>query len=154
MLRDCSTKAGYRRWTLLSLLNYMPYVLSRPTCLVPQVLLCIVPYVFSCLTCLVPYVLSCLACSCTSRASCRTYSGASLTSCLTCSHVSRVSRDLVPHCGVPCVFWVCSSLKFYVLFCSSSITYFRCFKPNMLLCISCIEALMPCTSCAFGALAI
>ena len=129
----------------------MPYVLSCPTCLIPQVLLCIVPYVFSCLTCLVLYVLSCLTCSCASRASCRTYSRVSLALCLTCSRVSSVSRDLVPHCGAPCVLWGCSSLKLYVLFCSSSLTYF---KPNMLLCISCIEAFMPCTSCPFGALAI
>ena len=125
-------------------------MLSCPTCLVPQMLLCIVPYVFSCLTCLVLYVLSCLTCSCASRALCPAYSRASLASCLTCSRVSRVSRNLVPQFGAPCMFWDCSSLKLYVLFCSSSLIYF---KPNMLLCTSCVEAFMPCTYCPFGALA-
>ena len=46
-----------------SLLNYVPYVLSCPTCLVPYVpscLTCLVPYVLSCPTCLVPYVLRAL----------------------------------------------------------------------------------------------
>ena len=78
--------------------------------------------------------------------------------CLTClvpkralvSHVSYVLLYLA--CLVPFAFSGC--LELYVLFCSSSLTWFRCFKPNMLLCISCLAAFMPCVSCAFVALAI
>ena len=71
------------RGTKSSLLNYVPYVLSCPTCLMPYVLLCLtclVPYVLSCLTCLVPYVPFALG------ASCQTW-----------SRVSRVLGALVPH---------------------------------------------------------
>ena len=64
-----------------SLLNYVPYVLPYPTCLVPYVpscLTCLVPYVLPCLRCLVPYVLSYLTCS-----------RALPVSCLTCPPASR-----------------------------------------------------------------
>ena len=136
------------------LLNYVPYVLSCLTCLVPYVHLC---PVFSCLTCpvylvryqlscLLPYVLSCLMCllpyvPCVLRASCQT-----------CSGILHVLRAVVSH--VSCVFLGCSWLEHYVLLCSSSLTCFRCFKPNMLLCISCLVAFMSCASCTFVDLAI
>ena len=55
---------------LESLLNYIPNVLSCPTCLVPYVLSCLVPYVLSCLMCPVPYVLSCPTCSRALHVSC------------------------------------------------------------------------------------
>ena len=70
-----------------SLLNYVPYVLFCPTCLVLQVLLyfkCLVPYVPRALRGLVPYVLSCLVCSCASRVSYHTCSRASRALCLMC----------------------------------------------------------------------
>ena len=50
---------------LESLLNYIPNVLSCPTCLVPYVLSCLVPYVPHVprtLRALVPYVLTCPTC--------------------------------------------------------------------------------------------
>ena len=49
----------------MSLLNYVPYVLSCPMCVVPYVLpcpTCLVPYVFFCPTCFVPYVPSYFTC--------------------------------------------------------------------------------------------
>ena len=73
-----------------SLLNYVPYVLSCPTCLVP--------YVLSYSTC--PRA-SCPTCSRTLRASCPTYSRAPHASCPMCflcprcSHAPRVLRALV-----------------------------------------------------------
>ena len=56
-------------------------------------------------------------------------------------------------CLTPCVFVGCSCLELYMLFCSSSLTCFNCFKPDMLLCISCLVSFMPCASCTFVALA-
>ena len=49
----------------MSLLNYVPYVLSCPMCVVPYVpraLRALVLHVFFCPTCLVPYVPSCFTC--------------------------------------------------------------------------------------------
>ena len=77
--QDCSRFCDTILWNFHgSLLNYVPYVLPYPTCLVPHVprtLRAPVPQVpcalrAFCLTCLVPNVLSCLTClrcSCTSR---------------------------------------------------------------------------------------
>ena len=137
--------------TLRALRALVPYVLSYLTCLVTYMFsglcpTCLVPYVLSCLTCLVPY--------------------APLAVHALVSHVPyvpRAKRALVSHvsymllhlmCLVPCVFSGCSCLELYVLFCSSSLTCSRCFKPNMFLCISCLVAFMPCASYAFVALAI
>ena len=87
-----------------SLLNYMLYVLSCPTCLAR--------YVLSCLTYLVPYVLSCLMCL--------------------VPHVHCALRVLVPHvllcltcpsCLVPCVFHVSIS-PFLLLFSHTSSDFF------------------------------
>ena len=103
-------------------------------------------YVLSCLTCLVPYVLSVsrdlyLTCfvlhmPCALRASYHKWPCVSRASCLTCFCASRVLGALVPHVlVVPCVFSGCSCLELYVLLCFSSLTYFRCFMSNMLLCL-------------------
>ena len=116
-----------------SLLNYVPYVLSCSTCLVPCVLLC--P------TCLVPSMLSCLTCSRAVHAlvpTCPTCLLPYVFSCLTCLTVL-----LYLTCFVPCVFSGFSCLVHYVLLCSSYLTCFRCFKPNMLL--------MHLISCSFHA---
>ena len=75
-----------------SLLNYVPYVLSCPTCLVPYVLSCL-----TCLTCSRVSRASCPTCSRTFvpyvfralRALCPMCSRASRASCPTCSRVLR-----------------------------------------------------------------
>ena len=124
---------------------------------------------------------SCPTCSRTSHVSCSTCSHAPHASCLTCSRALGVSYPtclvayvppacltyLLPQvpcslraschtyltCScVPCVFLGCSFLELYVLFFAPwSLTCFRCFKPNMRLCISCLVAFMPFASCALGA---
>ena len=132
-------------------------------------LACLVPYVLSCLTCLLPYVLSCHTCivpKCCSalRASCPTYFRALRAFCLShlVYYVPRAKRAVVFRmfcvllyltCLVPCVFSGCSCLELYVLLCFLTLTSFRCFKPNMLLCISCLVAFMPWASCTFVTLA-
>ena len=72
-------------------------------------------------------------------------------------HVLRTLRALVPHvyyvllyltCLVLWDFSYCSCFLPYVLFCSSSYTYFRCLKRNILICISCLVAFMSSGSCA------
>ena len=79
-------------WFFLSLLNYVPYVLSCSTCShalctlvpnVPHALRALVPYATLCLTYLVPYMLSC-----------PTYLRPHVLSSHTCS---RVIRALVSH---------------------------------------------------------
>ena len=121
-----------------SLLNYVSYVFSDPTCLVPFVLsclTCLVPYVLLLLACLVPYVLLCLlclvlSCSCALRASCPTLS------CLTCFSVSRAS---CPTCSRP-----------------TRASCFTCFAPYMLfalrpLCLTClvqnVHSYLNCLTC-------
>ena len=78
----------------MSLLNYVPQVLSCCTCLVLYVLLCftcLAPYVLSCLSYLVPFVLSYPACCCAQCAQYLTCSRALLASVPTCSRVLRAS---------------------------------------------------------------
>ena len=136
----------------MSLLNYVPRMLSWCTCLVTYVLSCSCR---SCPTCFLATSVSCHTCSRASRvlchtwplswraschtcsralrSSCPTFSRASRASYLICSRTLRVLRTLVPHCLEPCVFSCYSCLVPYVLFCSSSPTCFRCFKPNILI---------------------
>ena len=83
---------------------------------------------------------SCHTCYCASRASYCTYSRA-----------SRVLHTFVPHLSCALLFLVLFVLVLCVTFCSSSLTCFRCFKPKILTCISCLLVLMFCSSCAFGA---
>ena len=137
-------------------------------------------FVRSCLTYLMPYVLSCLACfaclvpymSCAIHACPGTWLSPPL--CALIPYVPRalrflmprvrlVLRALVPHvpyvllyfpCLLPWFFWCCSCYMQCGLFCSSSLTCFRCCKPNILICISCLVAFMSCGSCDFGAWAI
>ena len=99
ILFNQSFSSGIFPSILKSLLNYVPYVLSCPTCLVsyvPSCFTCLVPYVpralrVLCLTCLVPNVLSCLTCLVS-------YVPFALgASCQTCSCVSRVLGALVTH---------------------------------------------------------
>ena len=113
---------------LRALILYVPC--TRHTLLphVPRVLRALyptflVPYVLLSLTCLVPQ----------------------------CFRVSLVLRALLPH--MSCVISGCSCLEVYVPLCCAFLTCFKCFKPNMLLCISCLVAFLPCASCAFGTLA-
>ena len=138
------------QWGSTSLLNYMPYMLS-----------CLKLYVLSCSTYLVPYVPCVSRASRVSRASCLTclVPGASCLKCLV-PYVLRAIRALVSHmsymllfltCLVLRVLSGCLCLKLYMLLCSSYLTCFRCFKPNMLLYISCLVAFIPCFSWAFGA---
>ena len=114
----------------LNLLNYLPYLLSCPTCsrallaLVPRALRPLVPYVLSCL---VPYVLSCLMCpKCcrASRASCAMCCRASRVSCPTCSRALHGSRPTY-------IF----SLRALCL---------TCLVPNVLSCFACLTCC--CTS--------
>ena len=116
--------------TRASFLTFSRALRSSPsTCLVTYVLLvvscstCLVTYLFSCLMCLVHYVPFAL---CVSRQ--------------TCSRVSRILPALAPHCLKLCVSSIC--LKLYVLFCSLSLTCFKCSKSNMLSCMSCLVAFM------------
>ena len=78
-------------------------------------------------------------------------------------HVLHALRALVRHmsyvllyltCLVPCVFSCRYFLAPYVLLYSLSFAYFRCFKPNMLICISCLVAFISCVPCVFIASAI
>ena len=85
---------GFENSTKWDLLNYVPHVLSCPTCLVLYVLLCFtcpVPYVILCPTWLVSYVLLCLMCPCASSASCHTWPCAWPASCLSCSGALHAS---------------------------------------------------------------
>ena len=106
-----------------SLLSYVLYMLSCPTCLVPDVPSCptwLVSYVPSCLTCLVPYVLSC-----------PTYLVPYVLSCLTC---------LVPY-----VLWSLTCFVPYVLSSPS------CFLSYVLSCLVLYvrhALLAPCTTCS------
>lgn len=125
------------------LLNFLSYVLSCRTCLLPYLLWCLtylVPYVLSCFTCLVsymlscltrfmPYVLSCLTClvlyllSCStraSRASCSACSRTYRASCLACFRVSRA----------PCLMW----LVLYVL------SYLMCYLDLSAPRVSCLAS--------------
>ena len=137
-------------WSLsLSLLNYMPYILSCLTCFVSYVPSCItylVAYVLLRLTCLVFYMPQVL------RAIRALVPHVPRALRILVSHVSYVL--LYPTCLVPCVFSGCSYLELYVLWCSSSLTCFRCFKPNTFLYIWCLVAFLPYASCAFSALTI
>ena len=54
-------------------------------------------------------------------------------------------------CLVLCPFSSWSFLELYLLLSSLCLQCFRCFNSNILLCISCLVAFMPCTPCAFGA---
>ena len=106
----------------------VPYVPRAPRALVPYVFLCFmyhVPHVV--LSYVIP--VSCL--------------------CLTLSYVL-----LYFTCLALCMFSGYSCLKSFLLLCSSFLTCFRCYNRKILLCVSCLEAVMLCTSCAFGALAI
>ena len=88
----------------------VPYKSTCLTCLVPCFLSCLpyfVPYLLSCLTCLMPYVLSCLM----------GFTHFHVLSCCTCI--------------VPLVFLCSSCFVLFVLFCSSSLSCFRCFKHNI-----------------------
>ena len=118
-----------------SLLNYVPYVLSCPTCLVPyvpRVLRTLVPHVprALCASCalralmpLVSYALSCLTCSCLVPYvhSCPTYIVPDVLSCHTCSRalcftcfrVSLVLRALVCFTCLTCS---CTSRVFCLAF--------------------------------------
>ena len=75
-------------------------------------------------------------------------------------YVSRTLRALVPPVPrglralalhVPCGLRVLVLYVLYVLSFSLYLTFLRCFKPNMLIWISCFVALMSCASSAFGA---
>ena len=143
---------SYRTYLVLYVLSCLtclvPYLFSYPTCLVPYVLsclTCLVRYVLPSLTSLMPYVSSCLTCLVLTCS--RTFRD----SCPTCSRASRVLHTLVPHVSSALRFSCCSRLVPYVLFCSSSLTFFSCFKPNILICLSCLVAFMSSGSCAFGA---
>ena len=68
---------------------------------------------------------------------------------------SRAVRALMPHlsyvllyltCLVLCLFTWCSCLVLCMFLCSSSLTCFTFFKPNILICISCLIAFMSCSS--------
>ena len=83
-------------------------------------LTCLVP---SCLTCIVLYVLSCLTCLVP----------------YVLSYLMCLFLYLMRSCIAP-----------YVLLCSSSLICFRCFKPNMAICISRLIAFTPCASCAWA----
>ena len=158
---------------IMSLLNYVPHVLSFLTSFVSHVL--------SYLTCFVPYVLCCPK-----------WSRASFALRVLVLHVPLTLSDLMPHvphviralmldvppalCDlvlhvlhmllifsyvlfcftllVTCLFSCGSCLVPYALLCSSFLTCFRCFKPNMLIRISCLITFMSCVSCACGAWAI
>ena len=106
---------------------------SCPTCsrgFVPRALCAFVPHVSRALSTLVPhvpraYVFLCPACICC------TCSRASRASCLTCIlpyvfRAKHVLGALVPH--VSCALLFSDWLELYLLFCSSSLTCFRCFK--------------------------
>ena len=144
MLQDESVKLNALRVLLA-------YVFSYLTCLVLYVLSCptwLMPYLLSCLRCLVPYVSRGL------RASCLPYvPPASSALQLTCLVPYVLSCLMYLTCScVPCVFLGCSFLELYVLFFAPwPLTCFRCFKPNMRLCISCLVAFIPFASCALGA---
>ena len=124
----------------------VPYVSRAPLVLVlhvPRLLRALVPHVLLALRAPMTYVLRALR--------------------FLVLHAFCALRALVPHmsyvifyltCLVPCVFSYCSCLILHVLLCSSSLPCFRCFKPNILICILCLVAFMSCTSCAFHAWAI
>ena len=113
----------------LSLLNYVPYVLSCPLCLVPYLLSRSRALRASCLRCSRTSRVSCPTCSRASRASCPTCSRASRASCsralrASCLTCSRALRALVPH--VP-----------YVLSC------LMCLGPYMPSCFMCLLPYVP-----------
>ena len=99
----------------------------------------------SCVTCLLP-TYSCASLPCVLHALVRPVPRALR---VLVSHLSYVLLYLT--CLAPCVFSDYSYFMHYVLLCSSSFNVFRCFKPNIRLCISCLVAFM---ACAFGALAV
>ena len=109
---------------ILSLLNYLPYMLSCPTCLVPYVLLyptCSRVLVRLALHALVYYVFrasrtSCPTCSRALRASCPTCSHALRASCPMCSRATRASWPM------------CS--------CASHISCFMCLLTYVALCLA------------------
>ena len=97
---------------------------------VPSFSMCFLPYVPSCPTRLMP--------SCP-RASCLKY---------LVPYVPHMPYALRISCHT-CLYLVYSRAAR-----TSNLTYFRCFKPDLPWCISCLVVFMPCASCAFGALAI
>ena len=82
----------------MSLLNYVPYVLSYPTCLVPHML--------SCPTCLVSCVLLCLTCF-----TCLVSNVLLYPSCLASYEL------LCPTCFVPCGLLYLTCFMLYVILC-------------------------------------
>ena len=156
-----TTENFYKSDKLRATNALVPYVPCALCTLVPCALLVLVPYVaralrVPCLTCLVRYVLPSLTCLRPYASSCLTCFvltcyRALRASCPTCSRASRVLHTLVPHVSSALRFSCCSCLVPYVFFYSSSLTFFSCFKPNILICISCLVAFMSCGSCAFGA---
>ena len=110
---------------LRALVPHVPCVIHVLVLDVPCALRSLVPYVPRALRALVPQELRTL------RA-------------LPMPHVSYILLHFT--CLVPCILWLVP----YLLFCSSSHTCFRCFKPNILICISCLAAFMSYGSCAFS----
>ena len=169
---------NYVPYVLSSPTYLVTHVLLCPTGLVPYAPSCStlsnVSHA-SCPTCSRRLSASCPTCSCVSLASratcsrvlgalCPKCSRASRASGLMCflSYVPRSKRPLVSHvcyvllyltCLMPCVFSSSRTRTLHALL-LLILTYFRCFKPNILLSISCLVAFMPCVSCAFAALAV
>ena len=125
---------------LLTLVPHLPSAQCAFVFHVPCILRALVPYMSRGLCSLVPHV--------------PRSSTALRDSCHMCSCVSNSIPALVPHVYFALLVSGCLCFKLYVLLCSLFLTCFRYFKPNMLLCISCLVAFMPCTSCSIGALGI
>ena len=136
--------------TYLSLLNYVPYMLSCATCLVP--------YVLSCPKCLLPHVPRALRAFVLSCPTCLTCLVSLMLSCLTCllPYVTRAKRAVV---SLTCRRCSCSP-RVLCLACFRAGSNSTCsFAPRPSLasgvssaCISCLLAFS--VSCAFVALAI
>ena len=114
-----------------SLLNYVPHVLSCTTC--------------SRYTCSHPSSALCLTSSRALHFSCRTCSRASRALYRKCTRASRILHTLVRHVSCTLRFLLVHVLR---AFCSS---YFKFFKPDILLSISYLVFFMSCGSCDFGA---
>ena len=89
-----SIKTCFKCSNLWSLLNYLPHVLSRPTC--SRALLSTVPHVPHAIRVVMPYLLrashgSCLTCSCISRVLCLAFL------VLRVPHAVRVLLLFIPH---------------------------------------------------------
>ena len=124
--------------TLRALVPHLPHV--------PRALRAPVPHVSCTILTLVLDIPRALTYSRTLRASCSACSRA-LRALV--SHVSYVFLYLT--CLVFCAFTCCLGVVPYVFFRSSSLTWLRYFKPNMLIYISCLVAFMSCGSCTFDA---